>query len=151
MRVKDVPLRSRRQTAKDIYNVARKHWPDLLEFKEWNLQQFYDFIHAIPFVSDDVYDTETDHFELVPRPGYLLDRDYFPFLDCKKKTVLLSAFAEMQGWDWILCGSSETEGVDPHHIFLLVWDGDDWLPVDANQPEDYLFKPKFEIVESEIF
>lgn len=151
MRVKDVPLRSRKQSAEDIYNVSRKFWSDLLPFQEWTLRQFYEYIHSIPFVSDDVYDDGNTHFELVPRPAYLLDRDMFPFLDCKKKTTLFAAFAEMQGWDWILIGSSETYGVDPHHIFLLIWDGDNWLPVDANLPEDYLFKSKFDIVESEIF
>lgn len=151
MHEENVSLHSRRQSAEKIYNVARKFWPDLLEFKDWSLPQFYDYVHAIPFISDDVYDTEKIHFEVLLRPGYLLNRDIFSFLDCKKKTVLLAAFAEMQDWDWILIATSEDPGFDPHHIFLLLWDGDDWRPVDANLPEDYLFKPKPYIVESELF
>lgn len=137
-----VPLKSRQQTGRRIYALARMFKNDLWEFQDCSLEQFYDIVHSIPFSQDPVFN------EIVSRPSYLLDRQIFPFLDCKKKTVLFAAFFELQNWDYILVASSDNTG-DPHHVFILLWDGEDWLPVDATLYEDYLFGPMPELVHAE--
>lgn len=143
MEIEDVPLRSRHQTGRRIYALARKFKNDLQEFQHWSLDQFYDLVHSIPFSKDPVFT------EIVSRPSYLLDPEIFPVLDCKKKTTLLAAFFELQNWDYILVASSDNSD-DPHHVFILLWDGEDWLPVDATLNEDYLFAPKPDLVHGEI-
>lgn len=151
MQVKNVELNSREQTAKNIYEIAKKFKYDLLPFKDWSLDQFYNYVHNIPFVNDSIYSDSENDYEVVTRPLYLLDREAFPEIDCKKKTTLFAAFAEMQGWTYIITAISEYEGVEPHHVYMQLWTGDDWLPVDANLPEYYLFKPKPEIIAGELF
>lgn len=143
MRVRVDALRSRKQTGKQIYAIAKKFKRDLEPFKEWSLDQFYDYVHSIPFSTDPV------NTEIVSRPAYLLDREIFPALDCKKKTILLASFFELQGWDYLLVASSENSG-DPHHVFILLWNGEDWVPVDATLEKDYLYAPKPEIIHAEI-
>ncbi len=151
MQVKNVELRSREQTAKDIYEIAKLFWSDLLPFQDWTLSEFYDYVHSIPFVNDSIYSDHIDDYEVLPRPLYLLDSEQFPEIDCKKKTILFAAFAEMQGWTYILTAASEHHGVEPHHVYMLLWTGEDWQPVDANLPEYYLFKPKYENIAIEYF
>lgn len=144
-------MRSRSQTAKDIYELAKEFYPDLLEFKDYTLEEFYNVVQSVPFgMDEDYYSPQGEHWEVVPRPAYILNRDIFPFIDCKKKTILLSAFFELKGWDYLLTATSEHEG-DPHHIFILLWTGDDWQAVDATKEDDYLFKLKPEVVHGEIF
>jgi hypothetical protein len=140
VQIRDVALNSRQQTANDIYKIAREYWTDLLPFQNWTLEQFYNYVHSIPFIADDIYSDDHNHYEIISRPLYLLDRELFPFIDCKKKTTLFASFAEMQGWTWILYAVSFEPGIEPHHILLLIWKNDDWLPVDANMPENYLFE-----------
>lgn len=143
MHINVVPLKSRQQTGRRIYALAKHFKNDLSEFNNWTLDQFYNLVHSIPFSEDPV------HTEIVSRPLYLLDPENFPVLDCKKKTILLSAFFELQNWTYLLVASSDNSG-DPHHVFILLWDSEDWLPVDATLYEDSLFAPKPDLVHGEI-
>lgn len=138
-----VPLKSRQQTGRRIYALAKKFKSDLLEFQNWSLDQFYNLVHSIPFSEDPVYT------EIVSRPSFLLDPEIFPVLDCKKKTILFAAFFELQNWDYLLVATSDNSG-DPHHVFILLWDGEDWVPIDATIDEDFLFAPKPDLVHGEI-
>ena len=152
MRINSSKLRSRKQTAREIYALARRYNRDLAAFKNYTLEQFYNLVNSIPFGMDEDHYSPIpgEHWEVIPRPAYLLNPELFPVLDCKKKAILLASFMQMQGLKYALASMSEHTG-DPHHLFILLWTDRGWLPVDATKEDDYLFKPKPELIHGEIF
>jgi len=125
-------LNSRQQTANKIYEWANNYSEDLRQFESWSLPRFYNYVHSISFAEDP------PGFEIISRPEYLLDTNYFISIDCKKKATLFAGFFELKGWDYVLVGVSDSPEKDVHHILPMVWTGDDWLEVDATMPEDSL-------------
>lgn len=129
-------LKSRQQTANEIYALAKDYKDDLFEFKNWELKDFYNMVRDIPYLED------IPGIEVTSRPMYLLDPEYFTMLDCKKKVILMASFFELQNMPYLLVATSDSPENAPHHIFLIAWDGEDWLPVDSTLPTDILFEDK---------
>jgi transglutaminase-like putative cysteine protease len=107
----------------------------------WDFRSFFDFVRAIPYVSDD------DRFpgrvvELVPRPAHLLDRGRFPALDCKKKAILIGAWARGNGYPYRFLAVSHRVDREVHHVFPQINFGKGWVTVDATFPDFEIGAPQ---------
>lgn len=144
MRMKVIPLRDRIQTGREISWHARNFWSDLDETGDLDktLEQFYDKVRSIPYVEDSKN-------EVVARPLFLLDKEIFPALDCKKKAVLMSSWLEAHGEPWRLVTNSELPSKEIHHIFPQTFIEGDWRNVDATYPDFELFQAKPESTAAE--
>ena len=142
MKVDVQELRSRLQTGKQIYQMA-KLFGDLGNQLDTTLQQFYDYVRGIPYREDNFF------AEIVSRPAYLMDKTKFPDLDCKKKAVLLGAWLNAHGIPWRLIASSERPDKMVHHVFILALINGSWYPIDATYPDYKLFQAKPELTYAE--
>lgn len=137
-------LTDRYQSGKEIARLAREYWGDLDESGDLDrpLPQFFDKVRKIPYAEDSKN-------EVVARPKYLLDPDYFEALDCKKKAVLMSSYLEAHGEPWRLVTVSEMPSKEIHHIFPQMEIDGEWYNVDATYPDYELWAAKPEITAAE--
>lgn len=144
MPVKVIPLKDRIQTGKEITWLAKNFWEDLDQYGDLDktLPEFYNKVRSIPY-------SEDQQNEVVSRPLFLLDREYFPSLDCKKKAVLMSSFLEAHGEPWRLVTNSELPTGEQHHIFPQIKIDGEWYNVDATYQDYELFQAKPESTAAE--
>lgn len=144
MPIKIFDLKDRIQTGKEIAWQARNFWSDLNESGDLDktLEQFFDKVRKIPYAEDDLD-------EVVSRPAFLLDKEMFPALDCKKKAVLMSSWLEAHGEPWRLITNSELPNGEIHHIFTQVEIDGEWYNVDATYPDYELYQAKPESTNAE--
>ena len=128
-------LFSRNTTARQIENSA-KHFRDLGFLLDTTLEQFFNFVRRIPYKMD------SESWEIVARPAYLLDKNRFPALDCKKKSVLILAWLYAHGIPGRLVGISELPSKVIHHIFPQAFINGKWRNLDPTYPEFKMFEPK---------
>lgn len=138
---------SRSDTAKEILRSA-SYFDDLGMLLDTTLEQFFNHVRLIPYKMD------SDLFEDVARPKYLLDPKYFTALDCKKKTTLISSWLlahgyhfvtapeYAQGRDFTLIGLSERPDEQIHHIFPAIVSNGFIKPLDATYSEFKMFEGK---------
>lgn len=138
------PLRDRVQSGREIAWLAKNFWPDLdrYGYLDLPLGSYYDIVKKIPY-EEDVGN------EVVSRPMFLLDKTYFPALDCKKKAVLMASFLEAHGDPWRLVTNSELDNGEIHHIFPQTEIDGEWYNVDATYPEYELYQAKPETTNAE--
>jgi len=137
MRTEIKQLRSRVQTGKAIYKSASKYYRDLGYHLDDSLHSFFSYVKNIPYKEDP---TGT---EIVSRPKYLLQGTaVFEGMDCKKKAVLIGAWAEAHGVPWRLLAVSERKDKQIHHVFPQLKINGEWKTVDATYPDYQLFMPK---------
>jgi len=143
LNVKIEPLLDRAQTGKSIYRLAGNFWTDLGGMADTTLLDFHSFVKNIPYV-EDAYG-----LEVTARPLWLLSQDIFPGSDCKKKAVLMGAWAEAHGIPWRLIAVSETPDKLIHHVFPQFKINGEWSNVDATYPDYQLFESKPYVTEAE--
>lgn len=127
-------LTDRVQTGYAIYASA-KYFNDLGIHLDKSLNEIFDFVRKIPYQEDG-------ESEIIARPKFLLNKKYFPALDCKKKAVIIGAWLEAHGLPWRLIAISEKSDKKIHHVFPQAKIDGDWLNIDATYPEYFLFQPK---------
>lgn len=130
------PLFDRAQSGKSIYKMADNHWRDLGGMADTTLNQFHNFVKNIPYVEDSFGE------EVTARPLWLLSEEIFPGSDCKKKAVLMGAWANAHGLPWRLIAVSENPDKSIHHVFPQFKINDCWVNVDATYSDDQLFAAK---------
>lgn len=143
LRLQEEPLFDRAQSGKAIYRMAKKYYSDLGGMADTTLNQFYDFVRQIPYV-EDAYGEE-----VIARPLWLLSEKIFPGSDCKKKAVLMGAWAEAHGVPWRLIAVSERPDKMIHHVFPQFKIRGLWENVDATYPEYRLFEAKPQVTAGE--
>lgn len=118
---KTVKMISYEQTLAVIVRFAKGHYNDLAEFAGWELREFYDFVHALPYLRDPKDD------ERVQRPLFtkrlLWGLNEGETRDCDDKTLLLAAFCELKRIRWRMIVSAERRDVKTgmpiwSHIYL---------------------------------
>lgn len=82
MQTKLQNLHNRNQTAREMVRIIKRYWRDIGEHARNSLQGYFEFVKNIPYQEDPFF------LEVVARPAYLLDKELFPKLDCKKKVCL---------------------------------------------------------------
>lgn len=137
-------LKHRYQTAKNMYRMSKNHWSDLDDYGMLDvpLNEVFTTVKNIP------YEEDLEN-EVIARPGFLLDEELFPALDCKKKGVIMGAFLEAHGEPWRFVASSEKEDGGIHHVFPQVNIDGEWYNVDATYPDFNLYEPKPETTAAE--
>lgn len=113
-----------------MYRMANQYWMDLGSFLAWPFSAWFDYVRLIPYQSD------SSRFpgriiELVSRPAYLLDRGIFPTIDCKKKAILIGAWARAHGFPYRFLAVSMDEDGHIHHVFPQIDFGRGWVTADA--------------------
>jgi len=123
-----------------MYQFAENYSDDLGPARYQRLPSWYDSVRRIPYQSDDdlfseFTDRPDDIVELVARPKYLMDRRLFPALDCKKKAILIGAWAKANDIPFAFVAVSEYPDKHIHHVLpLLCLDGE-WITADATFPK----------------
>ena len=148
MELHEWPLKSKYRTVQEIKYAVDTFHGDLLNFPgllNMSLDQYYNYVKNIP------YERDVESGEIVSRPIYLLT--IFPFLDCKKKAILLASFMLLKfgkGSYRFVLSSSRPDG-KIGHIFTQVFINGSWYNADATYSKNVLGAKKkvtnFEIVE----
>lgn len=121
-------------TGHEMREMVKGYWMDLGSFLRWPFAAWFDFVRLIPYESDEEKFPERT-IELVPRPAFLLNRHIFPRIDCKKKAILICAWAEGNGFPWRFLAVSARADKAVHHVFPQIDFGNGWENVDATFPE----------------
>lgn len=133
VKVKSLEFDGKESTGHEMYKMASEYWADLGSFLSWPFSAWFDYVRLIPYQSD------TTRFpgrviELVPRPSYLLDRTLFPKIDCKKKAILVGAWARGNNLPFRFLAVSMREDEFIHHVFPQIDFGRGWITADATFP-----------------
>jgi hypothetical protein len=153
MIVETEPLFDKKQTSDKIKKIVAKFYTDLaaveiiqdgepIRAADMDLNQFYNFVRSIPYRRDK------KPREIIARPFLILKHNRLG-MDCKKKTILIGAWAR---WHNIPCryiGSSTRADHKIHHIFPQLKISGDWINVDATYPE-YRIGEKKVVTKAEI-
>lgn len=117
-----------------MHKMVRGYWSDLGPYLSWGFSPWFDFVRVIPYESDEKR-FGGRVLEVLSRPSYLLDRDIFPRIDCKKKAILIASWAYGNGLPYrFLAVSSRPDG-QVHHVFPQIDFGAGWVNCDATFPE----------------
>lgn len=92
-----------------MYRLIEKFHRDLGALAALSPEEFFNLVRLIPYRRDE------RGREVVARPGLLLKE--FPALDCKKKAILICAWARCNGIPFRLVACSERPDKKIHHVF----------------------------------
>lgn len=133
MRIEKQNLVSQPQTVAKMKKWVKKYHNDMYDLKNMSLVDIYMNVRNIPFYKDDEF------FEVIARPGYLLDPEIFPGMDCKKKSIILASWAELNSYPWKFVTASDYANSDNHHIYPIIKIPKvGMIAVDATMPENRL-------------
>lgn len=125
-----------------MYEFATQFCGDIPALNRTPFPVWYTRVKGIPYRSDDELFPEDPNriVEVLARPGYLTDRNIFPSLDCKKKSILIGTWAEANGCPFSFLAVSELgpRPQDIHHVFPVVDFGRGWRTADATLPEFFV-------------
>lgn len=136
------PLAAKEQTAARIKDLIDKYYTDLdicflsgVPLSELSLPQYFNFVKNIPYRRDK------QPIEIIARPYHCIKyRDLG--LDCKKKSILMGAFAKVNRIPYRFIGSSRRPDKKVHHIFPQVKIEGVWRNIDATYPQNKIFEQK---------
>lgn len=131
------PHQGKELTGRYMYQFAENYPEDMAPFRRLPFSVWYGMVRDIPYQSDDELfpDAVGRVVEVVARPAYLLDRSIFQSLDCKKKSILIGAWAAVNGCPFCFLAVSENPSREVHHVFPMVDVGYGWETADATLPE----------------
>lgn len=99
------------------------------------LDEYFDLVKNIRYRKD------RKPIEVISRPIHIFKyRDLG--MDCKKKTVLMGSWCEINGKRFRLIGSSQRSDGELHHIFPQVFYNGAWRNIDATYPYNRIFEQK---------
>lgn len=132
-----VPHKGKELTGKYMYHFAEDYCKDLGPLRFASLSAMYDRVRRIPYRCDEELfpDSPGDVVEVVARPRYLLDSKMWPALDCKKKAILLGAWAAANGIPFSFLAVSEVPSKEVHHVMPVIFPRNEMVTVDATFPE----------------
>jgi len=129
------PHQGKELTGRRMYQFAENFSSDLGELARLPLPDFFMRVADIPYESDDDLFPGSESVEVNARPAYLLDRSIFPALDCKKKSILMGAWARENGIPFRFLAVSELPTRRVHHVFAdLNLPAGGWTTADATFP-----------------
>lgn len=140
-------------TALAIVAMAKKYASDLHSYADTDPRDFFELVRRIPYRMDEAipFLGGKNPGEILARPGLLLNNDLFPALDCKKKSLLQAAQAEMAMVPWRLVVIQEVGASDFHHIFPQIKVFGKWHNADATFPEYFFGQSKPNVLNAEVF
>ena len=122
-------------TGAEMYRLADTYAGDLGALARMPLQRFHRRIASIPFRTDAQIFTgpEEQNDEGLKRPAMLLKE---PALDCKKKNLLMGAWAKQNGVPFRFVAISEKRNGKIHHVMTQLLLNGQWTNADATLPTD---------------
>lgn len=150
MRALREPLYDKDQTGDRMYDLVIRFARDLESVmvgdrsaSDLTIEEFFDFVRRLPYRRD------TRPIEIVARPYYIISR-MSSGLDCKKKGILIAAWAECNNVPWRFIASSIRKDGRKHHVFPQLYIRGKWRNVDATYPEYRLYGSKSNLTSAEI-
>jgi hypothetical protein len=130
------PLRNKEQTGQRMRAVIQRFARDLdtvtvrrnrrdVPFAKLSLRSAHSLVKKIPYKRD------TEPVEVLARPSRLLSGEFRTGIDCKKKAVLLGAWAVRNNVPYRLVASSRRPDRRYHHVFPQFYLRGSWVNVDA--------------------
>jgi len=146
MNIETMPLKDRKQTAKQMYKLIGDYSRDLhnifidrhnsmVSMSNLSLPDYFNVVKTIPYRQD------TEPLEVIGRP-YLLFQNKDNGLDCKKKSILIGSYLKENRLEFRLIGSSNRKDGEIHHVFPQVRMNGNWYNVDATYPDFKLYEQK---------
>lgn len=132
----DEPLLNKEQTgrrmraligrfARDLDRVSVRSGGRVKMFSKLSPVEVHKVVREIPYKKD------TAPVEVVARPARLLNGEFSTGIDCKKKAILLGAWAAARGVPYRLIASSKRTDRKFHHVFPQVFIDGEWINFDA--------------------
>lgn len=137
-------LRSLEQTINVMRRLAVQHAGDLAPYATWPLSRIYNLVRALPYVRDPAGN------ELVKRPYYTLN-GIGDGGDCDDKTVVLLAWAKLNGVPARIVVSGKSAKKPLHHVYPEVYINSEWVPVDATYSYNSLGRRLFKEEKRKVF
>lgn len=111
---------------KDLHRVTvRRGWRNV-PVSELSMSEIHKYVRDIPYRAD------TRPVEVVARPARILNGYDFPRgVDCKKKAVILAAWAACRGLPWRFVAMSSRPDKKFHHVFPQIFFQGIWVNMDA--------------------
>ena len=122
--------KGKERTGAQMRETVNRFYSDLGRFLLWPFAAWFDYVKVIPYAADEDVFSPDRIIEVVARPSYLLDREIFPFLDCKKKAILIASWARGNGFPFRFVAVSNMPDKHIHHVlpqinFALGWENCD--------------------------
>jgi hypothetical protein len=124
------PYTGKELSGKRMYEMVFCFYRDLESLSRLPFPDFFDRVRSIPYATDEEI-TAGKKEEIAARPLYLLDRKMFPFLDCKKKAILIGSWARANALPFRFLAVSEYDTGEIHHVFPQIDFGAGWVNCDA--------------------
>jgi len=113
--------------------MAEGYCRDLGVFAAWPFPDWFNLVRSIPYESDDER-FPSRVIEVVSRPAWSLDSRILPRLDCKKKSILIAAWAVANGYPYRFLAVSHDQSKTIHHVMPQIDFGGGWVNADATFP-----------------
>lgn len=114
------PLKDVFQTAAEMRRLSLTYWADLGRWLDASFIDYFNYICALPYVSDP------EQVETISRPAYTLKEGYRP-RDCDDKAVLIACWCVAHKVPVKFVAVSTQENRELNHVFCNV----DGVDVDA--------------------
>jgi len=137
-----------RQTARKMYSLVKSYSSDLesvinvspvtggeQKADSMNLADFFNMVKNIPYKKD------TEPVEVLARP-YIVFQNMHKGADCKKKSILMGAWAACNRKPYRFVGISKKADKSIHHVFPQIKLSGAWVNADATYPENVLGETK---------
>lgn len=131
-------LDSKDQTGKEMYRLIDQYSGDIdyilvngTPLSSLNLFDYFDVVKRIPYRRD------IQGIEVVSRPAKIFNNKSVG-MDCKKKSILISAYLKRRGIPFRLVASSKRPDRRIHHVFPQMKIDGKWHNMDATYPD---YKP----------
>lgn len=111
--------------ARDLDRVSIRSGGRVKMFSKLSPVEVHKVVREIPYKKD------TAPVEVVARPARLLNGEFSTGIDCKKKAILLGAWAAARGVPYRLIASSKRADRKFHHVFPQVFIDGEWINFDA--------------------
>lgn len=132
-------------TGEEMNSLVKDCFSDLGPSLGDSLQDWFEKVKNIPYIDDfELFgiDGKGPIQEILSRPMYLMNGAIFPSMDCKKKAILIAAWAEGNNVPWRFVAVREEGFSRFHHVFPQLKIAGEWYNCDATMPHYKLFAGK---------
>lgn len=142
MKRKQINLTDKKQTGNSMYWLVENFYTDLIDFviggkkcSDFTIIEWFNLVRKIP------YKIDIKPIEVIARPKFLLMKSNLG-LDCKKKAILIAAWAKCNNIEFRFMTSSRRLDKKIHHVFPQLFLNNKWLNLDATYREYKPFESK---------
>jgi hypothetical protein len=138
----EINLTDKKQTGDSMYWIVDSFYSDLIDFvisgkrcSDFTIIEWFNLVRKIP------YKIDIKPIEIIARPKFLLMKSNTG-LDCKKKAILIAAWAKCNNIEFRFMTSSKRLDKKIHHVFPQLFLNNRWLNFDATYKDYKPLEPK---------